>query len=256
MKANEAITLDACLLALLHYDDSVPTELHEQIQTAKAQIANGQPEAINHLKKIIEKNDQLKALYANARRYLVVQNQPQERAKSAATTFSPLPSAPSVAGFSLADVATAILSSPNANYRANAQHVLNKSTFQKQLAQAPEELRSSVKALTKAANRLHPTKVAMMRKIDDNFFTVDDIAYSLEIPLDGAQRYAKSLWNEGYIRPISSNLLKQWWWSLKGAPQLTQVPDSDSPLTLTNKGYFYLHPGTLGRALSKEQRFV
>ena len=157
---------------------------------------------------------------------------------------------------SLLVLAKDILSSPDANYRATAQQLFSQPTLQKQLKKAPSDVQTSAKTLAEAASALHSVKVAMLKKIEDNFFTVDDIAYSLEIPLENAQRYAKSLWNEGYIRPISSNLLTQWWWSIKGPPKLTQLPDPGTSLTLTSKGSFYLHPGTLGRALNKERRFV
>lgn len=271
MKANEALTLDACLLALLQYGDSVPAEVHEQIQKVRAQVAEGSPVAVNQLKQAIESDDRLRALYRTSRSHLVAHKQPQERPKSAVVAapmpalHTTLPSNPVALGssldrfsngFSLADIAAAILSSPTANYRAHAQQVLNRPTFQKKLAKASGDLRASVQELEQTASRLHPTKVAMLKKIENNFFTVDDLAYSLEIPLESAQRYAKALWNEGYVRPTSANLLKQLWLSLKGACELEQLPDPEMTLALTHKGHFYLHPGTLGRALSKQKGFV
>ncbi len=250
MKANEAITLDACLLALLHYSDRVPTDMHQQIQEAKAQLSAGHPNAVKHLKRALGQDEQLKRLYIASRQQLIVKYSQQERAKSAVATL-PMPSPVSAisyaqAGFTtLEDIAAAILSSPDANYRAKAQQVLNQPELQKQMERAPKELQAVVQEFAKAANQLHPTQVAMMKKIEGNFFSLDDIAYSLQIPVESAQRYGKVLWNEGYIRPISNNLLKQLWWSLKGAPPLDQPPNIDTVLTLTNKGYFYLHPGTL-----------
>jgi hypothetical protein len=275
MKANEAITLDACLLALLHYGDSVPPNLHAQIQSANRQLSNGQPEAVKQLKNVIEQDERLKRLYTVSREHLVMQYGAQERAKSSAVAIAS--SSPAFNGsftngstsakvlidfgstsakVSLLDLATAILSSPDANYRTTAQQVLNQPKLKKQLEQASEDLRVSAKEFSDAANQLHPTKVSIMQKLENNFYTPDDLAYSLEIPIESAQRYIKSLWNEGYIRPTSSNPFTQIWQSFKGAPSLTHPPDIDTPLTLTAKGHFYLHPGTLGRILSKKRRFA
>jgi hypothetical protein len=256
---NEAITLDACLLALLHYGDNVPPNLHAQIQTANRQLSSGQPEAVKQLKNVIEQDDRLKRLYTVSREHLVMQYGAQERAKSSAVAIAPSPAfngsfanGSTGAKVSLIDLATAILNSPDANYRATAQQVLNQPKLKKQLEQASEDLRVSAKEFSDAANQLHPTKVAMMKKIENNFFTLDDVAYSLEISAESAQRYGKSLWNEGYIRPISGNLFKQIWLSFKGPPPIEHPLDLETSLQLTAKGYFYLHPGTLG----KKRRFV
>jgi hypothetical protein len=265
MKANEALTLDACLLALLHYEDSVPPHLHAKIQDAKAELADRNPDAVKHLKDIIEKDSQLNQIYRRMRRQLRDSDE-QERAKSYAN-FAPaafslsdmtnyFTEGTATLRLSLIDIAIDILSSPDANYRATAQKIFSRPALQKQLAIASGDVQNSAKVLADAATQLHPIKVAMLKKIENNFFTVDDLAYSLEIPLERAQRYAKSLWNEGYIHSISSNLLKQWWWSITGAPPLTHLPESDTTLTLTAKGNFYLHPGSLGRALRKRRRFV
>lgn len=258
MKANEAITLDACLLALLHYGDSVPPNLHAQIQVAKTELANGQPEAITHLRNVMDQDEQLKRLYTASREYLVNQDDQQERAKSAVAMSTEPYSSRSFngeltngsvkhLGINLIDLATAILSSPDANYRAKAQKVLNQPSLKRQLEKAPEDLKVSVKELSKAVNILHPTKVALMKKLDERILTLDDAAYSLEISLESTRRYVQSLWNEGYVRPISGNLFKQIWLSFKGAPRLEHPPADDTALTLTARGYFYLHPGTLAK---------
>lgn len=255
MKANEAITLDACLLALLHYGDSVPLSLHEQIQLANQQLANRQPGAVKQLKDILQQDEQLDRLYTASRRYLITQYGQQERAKSAVIS-APIPSAvPSIAipnsinsfGFGLIDLATEILSSPDANYRTKAQQVFRQPKVQKQLEKAPEDLKVSAKELANAASMLHPTKVAVMKKLDKKILTVDDVAFSIEIPIEKARRYIQSLWNEGYVRPISGNFLKQIWLAFKGAPRLEQPPADDTYLTLTAKGHFYLHPGILSK---------
>ena len=266
MKANEALTLNACLLALLQYGDSVPLSLHEQIQRANHQLASGQPGAVKQLKEVIlrDEDKRLERLYKSARNYLVTQSQygQQEMAKSTALAVpvsiaisNSMPSdIPNGFGFGLIDLAIEILSSPDANYRVKAQQVLRQPKLQKQLEEAPEELKVAAQELSKAANWLHPTKVAIMKKIENSFFILDDVAYSLELPVESAQRYIKSLWNEGYVRPTSGNLLKQIWLSFKGAPILEELPDVDTSLALTAKGHFYLHPGTLGRYLSGQQR--
>ncbi len=266
MKANEALTLDACLLALLHYGDSVPLHLHKQIQMANQQLANRQPGAVKQLKNVLQQDKQLDQLYAASRNYLATQYGQQERAKSVFGVGTlPMPSIrPSLApatgsngfSFGLVDLATDILSSPDANYRIKAQQVLRRPQLQRQLEKASEELRVSAQELSKAANRLHPTKVAIMKKIENNFFTLDDVAYSLELPVENAQRYIKSLWNEGYVRPTSGNLLKQLWLSWKGAPALEDLPDIETSLALTTKGHFYLHPGTLGNYLNRKRRYA
>jgi ribosomal protein S25 len=263
MKANETITLDACLLALLHYGDSVPPNLHAQIQAAKTELADRNPEAVTkavtHLRNVMEQDEQLKRLYTASREYLVNRPGQAERAKSAVAIASgaPFPSPafngaltanrPVNLGVSLIDLVTDILSSPDANYRANAQQVLNQPSLRKWLEQAPEELKISAKEFSQAVNILHPTKVAVMKKLDKRILTLDDIAYSVGISIESARLYVKSLWNEGYVRPIDGNFLKQIWLSFKGAPRLDHPPADDTYLKLTARGYFYLHPGTLAK---------
>jgi serine/threonine protein kinase len=144
----------------------------------------------------------------------------------------------------LAALNSPYLISPEADHREKVQSPIS---FRKQLEQAPEELKISAKEFSKAINVSPLTKVAVMKKLDKKILTINDIAYSVGISIESARLCVKSLWNEGYVRPISGNLLKQIWLSFKGAPRLEQPPADDTYLKLTARGYFSLHPGTLAK---------
>ncbi|MEM9153061.1 MAG: hypothetical protein AAGB19_21775 [Cyanobacteria bacterium P01_F01_bin.3] len=246
MRANEALTLEACLLALSRYDDSLPSDLHNQIQSAGRRLGEDETGAIRQLRELIEQHPSLSVLYESSRSRLQAEYGERERAKS---TVGVLPrngaSANGNGHLSRHEVADYILSGPN--FGANTRRLVRQPQLQRKAKQSSSDLQTFFKVLTDTATRLHPTKVQLMHKLDGNIFTVGNLAYILELPLESTQRYIKSLWNDGYVRPISGSFLKQIWLSFKGASPLKELPDAETSLKLTAKGYFYLHPGSLSK---------
>ncbi len=273
MKGNDELNLTACLLALLRYSDSLPSELSAQLQQVSTQLSDNPHRAIQTLRATIQDHPDLKRLYEASRTQLYSQYAPPERAKLAVSSRSDLdrPQAPSVEPPSVAvektrskssaknglvterdridivQLATAILNSPNANYRTQTQKLFNQPTIKRQLEHTPDTLKASVEALEKAAKEVHPTKVALMKRLDQRILTVDDLAYALGISIESARQYVKTLWNESYVRPISGNFIQQIWLSIKGPAPIDAPPADDTYLKLTAKGYFYLHPSSLSK---------
>lgn len=259
MKGNDELNLTACLLALLRYNGSLPSELHTQLQKAQTQFSQNQHQAIQTLRAAIQQHEPLGKLYSASRTQLFSQYQSQERAKSAtiATISSSTQSATVRESpgkyvteqdrIDIVQLATAILNSPNANYRAQTQKLFNQPDIKKQLEHAPERLKTSANVLETAASELHPTQVALMKKLDQRILTVDDLAYALGISIESARQYVKTLWNEKYIRPLSSSFITQIWLSIKGPKPIETSPADDTYLKLTAKGYFYLHPSSLSK---------
>ncbi|NEZ62865.1 hypothetical protein D0962_08730 [Leptolyngbyaceae cyanobacterium CCMR0082] len=235
LKATEAITLQACLLTLARSNGSVEAELAGQIQGISHKLEQGESQAIEELYSLLQNNADLANLYGKFRTGLQVQYGERERAKSAvAVNTDPL---------NLLDIALPILQGPN--FRTNAQHLVTSRQWKQKVKQAPSDLQAFAKTLEKTVTNLDPAKVTILRKLDQEIFSVDDLAYLLEVSIERTQEFVQALWNEGYLRPISDNPFIQLWQSFKGAPPLTAPPNITEELALTTKGYFYLHPGKL-----------
>ncbi len=235
LKATEAITLEACLLTLARSNGNVETELAGQIQGIGHKLEQGDSQAIEELYSLLQSDIDLANLYGQFRTSLQVQYGERERAKSSLV----LNSGP----INLLDIALTILQGPN--FRSNAQNLVTNRQWQQKVKQASSDLQTFAKALEKTVTNLDPAKVTILRKLDQEIFSVDDLAYLLEISVERTQDFVQALWNEGYLRPISDNPFVQLWQGFKGAPPLTEPPSTTEELALTTKGYFYLHPGKL-----------
>jgi hypothetical protein len=249
MKATEALTLEACLLALSRYDDSLPIELSSQIQTVgqklTTQDTTHEAAAIAELRDLIIPYGPLAPLYESARRQLSAQYGEQERAKSGLTATLTNSTISLNGQLSLIDLALPILN--GTNFRANAQQLFKNPKWHKRLKGSNPDLIYFAETLQAAATQLPPSKVMILRRLDQDIFSIQNLAYVLEIPVERVQNLVKSLWNERYIRPTADSFWTQLWLSWQGAPPLQDLPKPNEELTLTTKGYFYLHPGTLFR---------
>jgi inorganic triphosphatase YgiF len=244
MRATEALTLEACLLALSRYDDSLPAHLSAQIQTVGPKLITEQTAAIQKFRDLILGYPPLVPFYESARSQLSAQYNEQERAKSSLsaatlTNGSAILSSP----LSLIDIAAHMLNGPD--FRTNIQRLVSRPQWHKSLKGSDQTLIDFAETLQAAATQLPHSKVMILRRLDQDIFSIQNLAYVLEIPLERAQNLVKSLWNERYIRPTADSFWEQLWLSWQGAPPLQDLPKPNEELTLTTKGYFYLHPGTL-----------
>ncbi|MEO0350696.1 MAG: hypothetical protein AAF282_11680 [Cyanobacteria bacterium P01_A01_bin.15] len=268
--SNSNINWEALFYTLAAQTESLPDELLQVHQAVAQAPPEARSEAIDQLRQTIKQYPAFEAAYGEGLKQATRQYRSQHRAKSISLTLP--------VGTTYEQVLGEILCTPNPveaakRYLQTQQRRLNQKSTRKwnkvdQLvvmaaggvalgtaaAQIPGAIIGGLVAVgcwygisTKAQRlaRLHPTKVTILRQLDQDMVSVDDLAYLLELSTERTQEFVRDLWNERYVRPISDNSLVQLWQSINGAPPLTVLPGAHEDLALTAKGYFYLHPGKL-----------
>ena len=95
-------------------------------------------------------------------------------------------------------------------------------------------------SLQSAIDKKEAQTKAVLTVLDDRLLTPQDLAFVIEKPLEETQAIVQFLWKAGYVDRPNSNF----WSALFSKRDRHSKPtiDENTYLTLTAKGYFFLHP--------------
>jgi hypothetical protein len=233
-------TLEACVLALSRWKEPLPPDLHYQIQSAGKQLLE-QEAAVYELRNLLY-NSELKDSFEAARQELFKKSFAVERSKSGLAT------PPS--GNLLFEMAASILTADD--FSSAAQRIVTQPTWQTRVKNASDDVQTFFHTLKKAVTELDSLSLKLLQILDQDIFTIDRLAYRVELPETQVKPVLEDLWRQNYIRPISSTVLGNILGPLNIFTDKQGSLDTDNHyLGLTVKGYYFLHPHPIYRAIAK-----
>ena len=234
MKATDALTLEACLIALAKLETELPIELHQQVQDLGQALETKDPQAIDRLRDLVTGHADLHQHYDVARLTLQEQYRSQERAKG----WQPLTN--STATLALEQLAVPILRADD--FRSAAQRLLKSNGAGRANASAQSELQPFLKALQHTVATIDPLSVRLMKELERKPTTLESLSHGLNLGLDQVRNVAYRLRNNGYVSPLTSGFLIMVLPLIGVYPHKSAQFDDQTFLTLTAKGYFKLNP--------------
>lgn len=117
----------------------------------------------------------------------------------------------------------------------------------------PESMHLFVMTLQRAVATFDDQTNRVLRLLEHQLLTIEDIAHALNMPTEQAERIVQMLLKEGYIDSARSNLLGRAVAVFMPAPR--SYPVEVNPATqfvLTSKGFFHLNPLLTGRHSEEE----
>lgn len=232
-------TLEACVLALARWKGTLSPDLHHNIQEVGKQLREKES-AISELRGLLV-NSELKNSYNLARRDLYQKYNARERSKGNASQ---------PAGSLVLGLAVPILTADN--FVAAARKLVTQPDWQAQVKRSSDDIQTFFRTLKDAVTSLDSLSVALLQILDRDVFTLDSLAYRLELPKAQVKPVLEDLWRQNYIRPLSRTV----WGNLIGrlnifTPKQGKLDTGNHYLGLTVKGYYFLHPHPVYRAIAK-----
>lgn len=240
MKASDALTLEACLLALVNAEVELPPDRQAAVQSLGTTLPAQDSETIAQLRELIIGHPDLKPQYDRARRTLQAQYQTQERTKSALGVAALNLGDLNGSGGDLFNLAATLLTAED--IRAATRRLFQGKDTRRIYQQTAPELRPFLQTLAAAVTRLDPTAVALMRELDRNPTTWESLGFHLHLSPYRTQTLVRRLQREGYICPLNGNLFNFVLPLFGVYPQRSQSFDENTAFCLTAKGYFHLNP--------------
>ncbi len=237
--------LEACVLVLVRWKGSLTPELRRNIQQVGRQLGEKES-AVSELRNLLV-NSELKDSYYAARRELYQKYSVRERAKSGIAT---LPS-----GNLILETAKFIATADD--FVTAAYKLVTAPSWQARVKKASDDVQTFGKTLEETAIGLDALSVALLKNIDQDVFTLDALAYRLDLPKNQVQPVLEDLWRRSYVRPLSGNVLGNLWGRLNiFAPKQGVLDTEHHYLGLTVKGYYYLHPHPIYTAILPGRGFA
>ncbi|MEM8504812.1 MAG: hypothetical protein AAF716_16840 [Cyanobacteria bacterium P01_D01_bin.1] len=236
MNTTDERNLEACVLTLSRWKGQLPTELHSQIQAAGRQLAKDES-AINDIRNLLKQHGDLSSAYEDSRRELYQRYNARERSKGAATTFI---NGTVNSGNLIVNMAVPILTADN--FSSTAQQLVAQPSWRSQVKNASDDVQTFFKTLEESVTQLDAISIQLMKWLDKEIYTIDELAYRTEKPKARLAERLEALWQENYIYTVSGSALSNFFESLNVFSKRKGKLDLDSYLALSAKGYFYLHP--------------
>ncbi len=231
MKATEAITLQAFLIALSQLDTALPGDLQQKIQQIGHTLAHDKTSAIAEIRDLVKKHAQLNRLYEAARITLQKQYQTQERDKWQEREWIVSESG----SLALESIAVPILTADD--FTIAAKELLKKLKVGKDFID-----KIFLDSLQKAVSLADIRTISVLEALEFRPLTIENLAYRLEMPIEQSCGIVQRLWNSGYIDMTTGGILRKIFPIFKSKKPASQIADSAAYFTLTSKGYFHLHP--------------
>lgn len=232
INAADALTLEACLIALAKLEAALPADLHSQVQALGAALQAQEPDAVERLRQVVTCHEDLNQHYEVARLALEDQYHHHRQAK----TWPPEGHA-EAATRALESMAVPILQSDD--FRETAHHLLKEQGLHKP---AQAELWPFMRTLRRTVTSLDWASVRMMKALERQPATPEHLAHSLSLGRDQVRRMALRLRNNGYISPLTTGFFDMVLPLFGVYPHKAARLDDQTFLTLTAKGYFTLNP--------------
>jgi hypothetical protein len=244
MKATEALTLEACLIALAKLETELSPALHQTVQGLGHRLKEQDPQAIAQLREVVTSHEDLRQHYEIARLSLQEQYQSQERAKGGPVLGRGLASADTVAladTATLMDLAWPILTADD--FRSAAQRLLERDDLRSNRRPVNNpKMQPFLTTLERTVSTLDLASVRLMKELERKPASLEDLSFWLGMDMGQVRPLANRLRNNGYISPLSGNLLHMMLPLVGVYPQKSGPVDDHTLLTLTAKGHFKLNP--------------
>jgi hypothetical protein len=237
MKATDALTLEACLIALAKLETELPIELHQQVQDLGRALEANDPEAVDRLRELVIHHADLHQHYDVARLTLQEQYRSQERAKG---HWPGSNRANGTCTLALEQLAVSILRADD--FRSAAQGLLKGNGASSTKAAAQTELQPFLQALHRTVATLDAASVRLMKELERKPATLENLSYGLNMGLDQVRGLCNRLRTNGYISPLTSGFWTMVLPLFGVYPHKSAQIHEQTFLTLTAKGYFKLNP--------------
>jgi hypothetical protein len=237
MKAADALTLEACLIALAKLETELPPELHQAVQQTGQTLKVNDSQAVAQLRDLVMQHEGLRQHYEMARMALQEQYRVQERAKSGRPGAN---GSAGTAALTLQDFASPILSSED--FRSATQRLFKREDVRHACHQANSDMQSFLRILKRTVAHLDPVSIKLMKELERKPATVENLSYGLNLGVHQVRHLAQRLQSSGYISPLSGNFFHMVLPLVGIYPQKSHQLDEQTYLSLTAKGYFQLNP--------------
>ncbi|NJM65501.1 MAG: hypothetical protein HC851_07415 [Acaryochloris sp. RU_4_1] len=231
------LTLQAFSLALLQLEEPPTGTLQEAVQQIRNDITHQDMGAAAARIRTLDRQyhqSRLYQLYDQEYKILSQQYNTQEKAKSllhmngAATAI-----------LSLDAIAPGLIAAED--IKASAKNMLKR--IQPKQQQASTETQAYVRSLQRAVEIADQPAITILKAIENRPLTLKDLPYFVNLSFEQAQVTVQDLWQKGYIDRTTSNLLHNIFPTLgRQRRKKEPIDPSQTYLTLTSKGYFFLHP--------------
>ncbi|GEM_PF-5775534 len=121
-----------------------------------------------------------------------------------------------------------------------------------QREQVPESMHLFVIMLQRAVAIFDEQTSRVLRLLEHQLLTLEDIAHALNMPSEQAERIVQMLLKEGYIDSARSNPLGRAMAVFMPAPRPVADVNPATQFVLTSKGFFHLNPLLTGRYSEEE----
>lgn len=228
MNVSEAIALQAFSIARLHLGAGLTDDLRQAVQEVADAIARNQPDAVDRVRSLVERHECFRKPYEAAYFKLQAQYHKQEQFKGLRQASTPP---------RWKQVVTQILTADDP--RLTAQELLK-------TAKAREDSSTAIgqpylSSLRTELEALNTQEVTALKALEKRPLTTEDLVYVVnQGSPEQVRTLVRSLWQRGYIDRVTGGLLSKLFPRLRR--HADQEIDSDTPLTLTSKGHFHLHP--------------
>jgi hypothetical protein len=230
----DSLTLQAFSLALLQLEEPPVGALRETVQQISDTIADQDMETAGAKIRSLDRQSRLYHLYDQEYKILSRQYNTQEKTKSLLDI-----NGATSASLSWDKIVPRLIMAED--IKASAKDLLKR--IQPRQQQASAETQAYVRSLQRAVEIADQPAISILKAIENRPLTLNDLPYFLNLSLEQAQATVQELWQKGYIDRTTSNLLHNTFPALgRKRRQQEQIHPSQTYLTLTSKGHFFLHP--------------
>lgn len=230
----DTLTLQAFALAIVRLDAAYLQPLKPQIQQI-GELATHQPqEAAKQIRQLVEYHPELNQQYSQEYKRLTQPYQQQERAKSFAQSSSQSATAP-ITSWEQFTLAILTATDPIATARS----------LVKQTKSSPLPSKSQVflNSLQSAVSATEAQAIAILKALEQRPLTITDLAHFVGMSVEHTHAIVQDLWNRGYLDRTNTHLLHNLFPILgQHRRQQESLHQTETYLTLTSKGHFFLHP--------------
>ncbi len=213
-------------------DTALSPELKQAVHRVGHSLSTHQPEAAaNQIRDLVRDNECLKEPFQTAYDRLRDKYQTHERSKGIALASSQ----PNT--LNLDDITVPILTADD--FHSAAKGLLK--TIESRFQQAPDDVRAYALSLQHSVVQADQQAIALLKMMDKQLRTPKELAYEIGLQLDHVQEILHSLWKQGYVEPVSGNMLYKVFPKLRKRHS-SEAFDEYTYFTLTSKGHFFLNP--------------
>ncbi|MBE9181678.1 hypothetical protein IQ268_24235 [Oculatella sp. LEGE 06141] len=233
---DDAITLQAFSLARLQLNGTLPAELQQAIHQLGDAIANHEPGVAERVRTLVEQNPCFRGRYEEA--YKRLQQHYQNQSQGRVNTLSLVTRSESIR-VSWEGLVVKLLTADDP--QTIAQQVFKVRRSRPDLRQLSDIPPAFLTSLQQELADLDCKELTVLKALERQLLTVEDLAYGVDMPIDDARIVLQSLWNKGYIDVKRNGLLDRIASLFKSNTDHQPVTDSTS-FNLTAKGHYRLHP--------------